>query len=177
MLLKVEIQPMLVFFFHIFNIFQTFLTFAFLLSRCWIFSRGDYCQHFILVLYILLWFVSVYLNFVKSTEFMMIQFFKVIRNMITLFSSVIRPLSVTTDISKDPPSMNIIVNNSSRDMDMSNLSMISMVGALNVIGTDVRNSLDKIRNCLQQVNKSITQIANFNPQQSLMLAEISKQVQ
>jgi hypothetical protein len=55
-----------------------------------------------------------------------------------LFTTIFHPLSVTANIKKDPPSMSITINSSSHDLDVSNLSMTSVVGALSAIGADVR---------------------------------------
>ena len=61
---------------------------------------------------------------------------------------------MSEDNQDSPPSMSIIVYSSRELSGMSNLSTTSVLGALNLVGMDIQNSVDNIQIC---INKGLHQ--------------------
>lgn len=109
--------------------------------------------------------------------------FKILRTMMSFFTSIFRNQNSTGDIhTSSPPSLNVTLHHSQEVSEMSQLSTTSLVGALNSVGVDIRSSLNsfgadinqslgKIEKCLNNLNKTLEDAVPRNSQSSLLLAE------
>ena len=69
--------------------------------------------------------------------------FKILRTMMSFFTSIFRNQNSTGDIhTSSPPSLNVTLHHSQEVSEMSQLSTTSLVGALNLVGVDIRSSLN-----------------------------------
>ena len=92
--------------------------------------------------------------------------------MISFFKSIFKSENVVEG--NAPPSMNVTMHPSKEFSDMSNLSTTSVVGALNLVGTYIQNSVHNMQKCIEkglhEMNQSVgTDIQNsFNNLQKCM---------